>query len=34
VRSGNLDLSFDNLAEYAVAGTYEDKLTIKLAADY
>jgi type 1 fimbria pilin len=34
VRSGNLDLSFDNLAEYAVAGTYEDKLTINLAAEY
>lgn len=34
IRSGNLDLSFDNLAEFAVAGTYEDKLTITLAADY
>lgn len=34
IRSGNLDLSFDNPAEYAVAGTYEDKLTITLAADY
>lgn len=32
VRSGNLDLSFDSLAEYAVAGTYEDTLTITLAA--
>lgn len=34
IRSGNLDLSFDSLAEYAVAGTYEDKLTITLAADF
>lgn len=34
IRSGNLDLSFDSLAEYAVAGTYEDQLTITLAADY
>lgn len=33
-RTGNLDLSFDNLAEYAVAGTYEDQLTITLAANY
>ncbi len=32
VRSGNLDLSFDTLAEYAVAGTYSDTLTITLAA--
>ena len=32
-RSGNLDLSFDNLGEYAVAGDYEDTLTITLAAD-
>jgi hypothetical protein len=32
VRSGNLDLSFDSLAEYAVAGTYNDTLTITLAA--
>lgn len=31
-RSGNLDLSFDNLNEYAVAGEYEDTLTITLAA--
>jgi hypothetical protein len=33
-RTGNLDLSFDNVAEYAVAGTYEDQLTITLAANY
>ncbi len=33
-RTGNLDLSFDSLAEYAVAGTYEDQLTITLAANY
>ena len=33
-RTGNLDLSFDSLAEYAVAGTYEDELTITLAANY
>ncbi len=33
-RSGNLDLSFDSLSEYAVAGTYEDELTITLAANY
>jgi hypothetical protein len=33
-RNGNLDLSFDSLAEYAVAGTYEDTLTITLAANY
>ena len=33
-RTGNLDLSFDNLAEFAVAGTYEDQLTITLAANY
>ena len=32
VRSGNLDLSFDNLAEIAVAGTYEDTLTIAVTA--
>lgn len=32
-RTGNLDLSFDNLAEYAVAGTYEDELTITLTAN-
>lgn len=31
-RTGNLDLSFDSLAEYAVAGTYNDTLTITLAA--
>jgi type 1 fimbria pilin len=34
VRTGNLDLSFDSLAEYAVAGTYEDTLTITLAASF
>ncbi|MBB6427477.1 hypothetical protein [Sphingopyxis sp. JAI128] len=34
VRTGNLDLSFDSLSEYAVAGTYEDTLTITLAANY
>ncbi|KCZ66192.1 hypothetical protein L53_02405 [Hyphomonas sp. L-53-1-40] len=33
-RNGNLDLSFDSVAEYAVAGTYEDTLTITLAANY
>ena len=33
-RTGNLDLSFDNVAEFAVAGTYEDQLTITLAANY
>lgn len=33
-RTGNLDLSFDNVAEYAVAGNYIDTLTITLAADY
>ena len=33
-RTGNLDLSFDSLSEYAVAGTYEDELTITLAANY
>jgi len=33
-RTGNLDLSFDSIAEYAVAGTYEDELTITLAAAY
>ncbi len=33
LRAGNLDLSFDSLAEYAVAGTYEDELTITLAAN-
>ena len=33
-RTGNLDLSFDSLSEYAVAGTYEDELTIELAANY
>jgi len=33
-RNGNLDLSFDSLAEYAVAGTYEDTLTITLAAQF
>lgn len=32
VRTGNLDLSFDSLSEQAVAGTYEDELTITLAA--
>lgn len=33
-RTGNLDLSFDSLSEYAVAGTYSDELTITLAANY
>jgi len=33
-RTGNLDLSFDSLSEFAVAGTYEDQLTITLAATY
>lgn len=33
-RTGNLDLSFDNVSEYAVAGEYEDELTIVLAANY
>lgn len=33
-RTGNLDLSFDSISEYAVAGTYEDELTITLAANY
>jgi len=34
IRTGNLDLSFDSLNEYAVAGTYEDELTITLTADF
>ena len=33
-RTGNLDLSFDSIGEYAVAGTYDDELTITLAANY
>ncbi|NJM49855.1 MAG: hypothetical protein HC843_02350 [Sphingomonadales bacterium] len=33
-RTGNLDLSFDNPQEYAVAGEYSDELTITLAANY
>ncbi len=33
-RTGNLDLSFDSLAEFAVAGTYSDELKITLAANY
>lgn len=33
-RTGNLDLDFDSINEYAVAGTYEDQLTITLAANY
>ena len=33
-RSGDLDLQFDSLAEFAVAGTYSDELTITLAANY
>lgn len=33
LRTGNLDLSFDSINEYAVAGTYEDELTITLAAN-
>ena len=32
LRTGNLDLSFDSLSEYAVAGTYSDELTIRLTA--
>lgn len=32
-RTGKLDLSFDSLAEYAVAGTYQDTLTITLKAN-
>lgn len=32
VRSGNMDLQFDSLNEYAVAGTYEDVLTIAVEA--
>ena len=31
-RTGNLDLSFDSLSEYAVAGTYSDVLTVVLKA--
>lgn len=34
LRTGNLDLSFDSLNEYAVAGEYSDELTITLAANY
>lgn len=33
-RTGNLDLSFDSVNEYAVAGDYEDELTITLAANF
>lgn len=33
-RTGNLDLSFDNVGEYRVAGTYADELTITLAATF
>lgn len=33
LRLANLDLSFDNIGEYAVAGTYSDQLTITLAAN-
>lgn len=33
LRTGNLDLSFDSVAEYQVAGTYSDQLTITLAAN-
>lgn len=33
-RTGNLDLSFDSLSEYQVAGTYSDELTVTLAANY
>ncbi|MCK0098599.1 hypothetical protein MWU38_04335 [Qipengyuania sp. S6317L1] len=33
-RSGDLDLQFDSLAEFAVAGTYQDELTITLAANF
>lgn len=32
LRTGNLQLSFDSLSEYAVAGTYSDELTITLTA--
>lgn len=35
VRYGELDLNFaSNINEYAVAGTYEDELTITLAANF
>jgi type 1 fimbria pilin len=34
VRTGNIDLDFDGLGEYAVAGDYADTLTITLAANY
>ena len=34
LRTGNIDLSFDSLGEYAVAGTYADELTITLAANF
>lgn len=34
LRTGNLDLSFDSIGEYAVAGTYSDELTITLAANF
>lgn len=33
LRTGNFDLSFDSVGEYAVAGTYADQLTITLAAN-
>ena len=33
VRYGELDLNFPNPAEYNVAGTYEDELTITLSAN-
>lgn len=32
VRAGSLELSFEDLTEYAVAGTYSDELTITLTA--
>ena len=34
LRTGNLDLQFAGVSEYAIAGTYADELTITLAADF
>lgn len=33
-RTGNLDLQFNGLSNYEVAGTYSDELTITLAANF
>jgi type 1 fimbria pilin len=33
-RTGNLDLQFNGLTNYEVAGTYSDELTITLAANF